>query len=350
MNNLISVFMNYKVNRLIEYGVLCYEKNTPFIRNVFQSYFQTYIDNYYYGVFNTLEEENYNRRNLKLEFTGIMEEMLYDYQEYEHQVSSEEYVENQKIIKDLRDIASEIVRIDSVSFSSKEEVFDVMHEFLQQNPALSRLFLSKEDKLIRMVRETYTNESRLLQYENQSFTFQEKKFIGRDDCVWYELIPNMKSLEIYRKGLVEKVNHDDKLAESKLECFIQMVSHQILLNFFQKKETKKIFMELPSCLVSRGRINDRIYSLFDNPMFQKYVVIVIPYNTFLSQRNAFLEDFHFACMQDFRHINDVFQKVEAIYNEGFCHYLIVSDYKEDDKDFFLNYKNDVMSVLMFEED
>ncbi len=350
MNNLISVFMNYKANRLIEYGVLCFQRDSSFIRNVFSSYFQTYIDNYYYGIFSTIDDENYNKKNLKTELNGIMEEMIYDYQEYEGKIPTNEFQTNQGIIHDLRDIAYEVCRIDTITFPNKDEIVNVMNEFFKNNSSFAALFKGKEEKLIRLIRETYTNESRLLQYENQSFVIEEKKFTDRDDLIWYELVPNIKSLELYRKGLIHKVNNDNELIPSKIECLIQMISHRILLNFLNKQETKMLFMELPSSLIGRGKIDDRIYSLIDNPMFKKYVVLAIPYNTYLSQKGAFSDDFHFACMQDFSHINDIYQKVENIYNEGFCHYLIVTDYKYDDKDFFIKYKNEVMSILMFEEE
>ena len=103
-------------------------------------------------------------------------------------------------------------------------------------------------------------------------------------------------------------------------------------------------MKVRSCMTLFSEV------LPDNPLFKKYVYIAIPFNTYLSQKNAFLDDFHFACMQDFSHINDIYQKVENVYNEGFSHYLIVTDYKYDDKDFFMKYKNEVMSILMFEEE
>ena len=88
MDNLISVFMNYKVNRLVEYGVAIYQQDSQFVRDVLNVYFQTYIENYYYQIFSTLEnDETFNRRNLKAELTGIMEEMVYDYKSYEDTLS-----------------------------------------------------------------------------------------------------------------------------------------------------------------------------------------------------------------------------------------------------------------------
>ena len=101
MDNLINVFMNYKVNRLVQYGVFLLNQDTPFLRKVLKHYFQTYVDNYYYHVFHTIDDDRFNEKNLKLEFTGAKEEMLDDYREYELQVSNEEYAENQAIIRDM---------------------------------------------------------------------------------------------------------------------------------------------------------------------------------------------------------------------------------------------------------
>ena len=165
-----------------------------------------------------------------------------------------------------------------------------------------------------------------------------------------ELKPTIKALDVYRQGLVTQVNQDDRLSLEKMECLIQKISHMLLLNFLNKKETKLIFIPFYESLISRGKINDKIMSLIDNPMFQKHVVLAIPYSAYQSHKSAFLEDFHFACVQDFSHISDIYQKVDSIYNEGFCHYIIVDGYRPDDQDYFLTYKNDVMSILLFEEE
>ena len=65
MNNLISVYMDYRINRLTEYGVFAYQEDTEFVRNVFRTYFGVYIDNYYYGLFHTIDDATtYSDQNL----------------------------------------------------------------------------------------------------------------------------------------------------------------------------------------------------------------------------------------------------------------------------------------------
>ena len=125
--------MNYKINRLIEYGLFVLGKDTPFIRQVLKEYFSTYVDNYYYGIFHTIDDERYNEKNLKLEFKGIMEEMLDDYRALELQVSNEEYNENRKIIEDLNEIAFEVVKIDQLEFQDKDEIPSKVPEFIHEN-------------------------------------------------------------------------------------------------------------------------------------------------------------------------------------------------------------------------
>ena len=350
MNNVITVFMNYKISRLVEYGVLVFNQDSSFIRSVLATYFQTYIDNYYYGIFNTVDEERYNQKNLKLEFSGVMEEMLYEYRVYEKRLSPDTYQENQRIIRSLKDVAHEVLKLDGFRFSNKDEVIEEITAYIKENTTLSSALENRVDKLARLVKETYVNENKLLQYEGEFFQFLEKKFIDSKDLVWLELTPNIKSLDIYRKGLVDKVNQDERLVLDKMECLIQKVSFMILMNVLNRKDNKKYFIPLHDSLVSRGTIHSRILSLIDNPLFQKYVVLAVSYNTYLNQKNAFAIDNHFAAIQDFSHINDIYQKVDSIYNEGFSHYLIVSNYRVDDKDYFLNYKNEVMSILMFEEE
>ena len=43
MKNAIAVYLNYIQKRLTEYGVFLIQEDTPFIRDVFSYYFETYF-------------------------------------------------------------------------------------------------------------------------------------------------------------------------------------------------------------------------------------------------------------------------------------------------------------------
>ena len=49
-------------------------------------------------------------------------------------------------------------------------------------------------------------------------------------------------------------------------------------------------------------------------------------------------------------VSDVYQKTDSIRQEGVFRYLVVSDCKYNNRDYFLGYHSDSMEVLVFEEE
>ena len=349
MNNLITVFMNYKIDRLTEYGVFLMQQDTEFIRQVFREYFRVYVDNYYYGIFHTIDNGKYNEKNLKLEFKGIMEEMLDDYREYELQVSNQEYADNRKLICDLNPICEEIIKIDFLNYDNKDDISAKVYDFIQEQKILKELCEGRENHFTRLVKETYLVCLKLLNYQDNYFAIEKRKFQKHKDKYYLELVPSIKVLDVYRKSMVHKIYQDERLEASKIECLIQKVSLELLRGLLNKEKLPLYFIRLGDSVIGRGKIKNSTISLMDNPLFQKYVVLGVSYNTFINQRSAFIEDYQFACIQDFSHINDIYQKVDNIYQEGTFNYLIVDDYRINDLDFFMDYESDSMEMLMFEE-
>ena len=351
MNNLISVYMNYKVDRLTEYGVFAYQEDTDFVRYVFREYFKVYVDNYYYGIFHTIEEEtSYSDENLKIEFKGIMEEMLDDYREWELQVSNEEYAHNRQVIRDLNEVSYQFVKIDWLDYKDKDDISVKIFDFVAQNEFLKNMIGEKENQLARLVKTTYQTCLKLLDYSDRYYEMKTKLFEQDKSIYFMELSPSIRVLDTYRKSMVHKVYQDERLGQAKIECLIQKLSLTILRNTLKKEKQPTYIMEVGSSIVSRGKIKDEIMDLLDNPLFQQNVVLAVNYNTYVNQKSAFLIDYRFACIQDFLHINDIYQKVENISKEGFFQYLLVSDYRFKDRDFFTGYENSFMKLLLFEEE
>ena len=351
MDNLISVFMNYKINRLIEYGVFAYQENSDFVREVFLKYFTVYVDNYYYGIFHTIEgEATYNAKNQKAELKGIMEEMLVDYRDDELNVSNEEYTHNRKVIHDLKDLSDSLLQLDWILFDGKNDIFPKVLNFISDNDVLRKYVIGRENDFMRLIRITYQTCFRLLNYEDNYYAVHSRLFEQHKDMAYLELVPRIKSLGTYRKSMVQKVYQDDKLGQPKVECLIQKVSLDILKRTLEKKEIPIYFIEISSSFVSRGKIKNEVMGLLSNPLFRNHVVLAVNYNTFLNQRSAFSIGYRLACIQDFVHINDIYQKVENIAKEEVFSYLIASDYRFKDRDFFVKYENDMMQMLLFEEE
>lgn len=351
MNNLITVFMNYKVNRLVAYAKFMTENQDDFVQSVFREYFQTYVDNYYYHVFHTIDDdEEFSIDNLKKELKGIMEEMLYDYRSYEFVVSNEEYQSHCKAIRELNPICFEIIKIDALSFDSKDDVSVKINSFLDENTVLNDLVKDRRNKLISLVRETYQNSLKLLNYEENYYQIEEYHFEGKEDKVFYKLVPSIKALEVYRTTTIYKVYQHKDLGRLKTRCLIQKVSFFLLKNVLEKKKIPLIFIEFSDTVFHRGKIDDEIFDLIDNPLFRRYVIIGVSFPTYQAQEGAFVEDYQFACIQDFSHISDVYQKTDSIRQEGVFRYLIVSDCKYANREYFLGYHNESMEVLVFEEE
>lgn len=351
MNNVISVFMDYKINRLVEYGVLIYQQDSQFIRQVFGGYFRTYVDNYYYEVYSTLEDHSkYTLEHFRTELQGIMIEMLEEYRSYELEVSNKEYAENQEVIRKLRDLSFEITRIDRLQFPNKESIHDMVLDLIDNNKVLSSYIEKQSSKLISMIRESYIMEQKLLTSTDTYFSISERRIVNHDDMRFFELEPCIKLLDVYKDGLVSRIFQDDRLDAKKLECLIQKTSLYLLHAILKKEKISQLFIRLEDSVISRGKIDENILNLIDNPLFRRYIVLGVNFNTYLSQRSAFSEDYRFACIQDFSHIYDISQKIESVYQEGIFNYLIVSDCRFKDRDYFIDYHSDSLQVIVFEED
>lgn len=349
MNNLITIFINHKINTLIEYVVFLYNKKNDFICDVVKSYVTTYIDNYYYGIFHTIDDKNYSSDNLKLEFNGVMEEMLYEYRQYELEVSNEEYSKNCDIIKELNNITYEVCSIDLLKYKDRDDVVNVINDFFQKHKLLNNLLENRISKFITLVKSSYTLDNRLLNYKDNYFILNRLLFENDKNIDFVELKTNIKVLDTYKPNLVSKIYVDERLDLKKIECLIHKVSLDILYKFINGDDINKSIIEIPDYLISRGKIDDRVMNLIENPLFKKYAVIGVQYNTYLNQKSAFDIDFVLACIQDFSHINDVYQKTDNILKEGLFNYLIVSECREKDRDFFIKYESESMKVLNFLE-
>lgn len=347
MNNLIDIFISYKTNCLIKYGLIIYNKDNKFIKDVFATYFKTYIDNYYYDIFHTVDVLEFNEEVLKKEFTGCMEELLDEYRNYELQVSNEEYSNNVKIIKELKDISYEITKIDLLNYKDRDDVVDVVSKFIKENSVLNNLIGERLIKLISLVKEYYTNTSKIFNYQDEFFYIENRKF-KNSNYSYLGLNYNIKLLNNYRKGLVRREYANDDYDFSKFNLIMKKISIDIIKNI--KNKDKLYFVELSDDFIYRGKIKNKVYELMDNPLIRKHVVFLVNYNLYLNQKEAFSFDYLFGCIQDFTYIQDIYKKTDNIYNEGMFNYLVVSGCKEKDKKFFMEYENEGISVLMFEEE
>lgn len=350
MNNLISIFMNYKINRLVEYSVFLLDDDSDFYRKVLHEYLSVYIDNYYYGIFYTLENASYSKENLEKEFQGIMKEMLDDYTQYELSESNEEYSFHVNSIRELKDFSLEIVLLDHLIIHNKDEIIPVITEFVESHIFFSEKVGNRINKFIKLIRETYQTCQKLLHYEDHYFTVLKNSFVDYSEICFCNLEAHINILHNYRRTMVSRVYKEEGLDKRKFECIVQKISLEILRGVINNRELSTFIIPFSDSFIKRGKINDEILDFIDNPLFRHYALLGVSFSTYLNQKKAFLEDYHFACIQDFSHINDIYGKVESISNEGIFDYIVVSDCKYKDREFFLKYESDAIKLLVFEEE
>lgn len=350
MNNLISLFMNYKISRLVEYGIFLYGEDSEFLRRIFKEYFSVYVDNYYYGIFYTVEDAVYSLDNLKEEFAGMEKELLDDYLQYELVEDNDEYQEHISGIRKLKDFSLEVLKIDSLDIEAREDITPSVEDFVSKNAFFKEHIGDQLSKFTKLVRESFQTIQKLLKLEDHFFEIKQKSFIECNEVYYLELDPHINILHNYRKSMVSRVYQEEGLERAKFECIVQKISLRILKSILEKKELPLFIIELRDDFIKRGKIIDEVYEFINNPLFRHYVSLGVSYNSYASQKEAFMEDFHFACIQDYSHINDIFQKTDNISKEGVFDYLIVSDYRYKDKDFFLNFESGAIKVLVFEEE
>ncbi len=350
MSNLANIYMVYKTNCLIQYGLVIYNKNSKFIKDVFRAYFKTYIDNYYYDTFNTIDDgSRANLKNLDKEFDGCMEELLYDYQEYELMVSNKEYDLNVSIIKELRNVSFEICRIDRLEYKDKDDIVNVVSLFVKNNKLINKLIGDRCLKLVSLIKKSYDKVNKVLNYKDEYFNITFKNFVSKDNYKYVELDYNIGLLNNYRNGLVKRNFNNEDYDYYKFELIMKKISIDIIKNIGNKFDTL-YFVVIKDSFINKNQIINKVYELMDSPLIRKHVVFLVNYNTFISHEEAFSLDYLFGCIQDFSHINDIYKKTDNIYTLGMFNYLVVSNCKYKDRDYFLEYDKEGIEVLVFEEE
>ena len=75
-DNLVVIYMNYKINYLLKYGLLIMHSTDEFLSECLKNYLKTYVNSYYYLIFDTVNSKVYDDKVMKEEIEGKRLEML----------------------------------------------------------------------------------------------------------------------------------------------------------------------------------------------------------------------------------------------------------------------------------
>lgn len=332
-NNIINVYMDYKVSRLVELGMIFFHEDSDekFIRSSLEKYIRAYIDFYYYGIFNTIEGNSHDlMSDLRKELNGFLLEQLDEYAVYELVVSNEEYQYHIQLIHKAMEVTVFLSIFDQLRFSSKDEISTAVKDIFHKYPEIFHSVGSYENQIISIIKDTYQTEIKFFKKEDEYFELNSVKLSMDEPFYYLSLKSQIKILEVhYKPVLVDRVYRDEKLNKDKCEILIQKISKELLRKILNQEEIGTYFLPLDDNLFYRGKL--LVEDLLDHPLLKRYLILVVSFSTY--HKNSFIKNsgYRYACSQDLFYIHDVYDKIQSIDKENFFQYIIITNYKEKDK-------------------
>lgn len=358
-NNIISSYMNYKLNRLKSYFFIFLPNDKlDLLEMNATAYLTNYIKVYYYHLLETVNYSDtllFDQKTIEEEFNGKKLELLDNLKDQELILSNEEFLYAKELITVTYNIALLITVIDRFRFSDKEEI-DAKIKSLRENPSINNFFSDKiEQVLIKELKETYLTETKF--FSSIAATNFELKYLDikeSEELKILDLNYSIKQLTTnYKDKLVLKTFNEDVLSLPKTEVIIKHISKEILLKTINKDKINQVFIIFDESIFTKKINTDNLFKSLDNKLLKENVNILITYNTYINNK-IYLEkysSYHFSCLQDLSHINDVTLKLNNLEATNFFDYIIINDYKHKDKAELDKYETTfVKKILFFEGD
>ena len=347
--NVITSFLNYKINYLTQCGLLFFnDVDKEFILKHLNLYITTYVNNYYYHKSETLENvEKVNEDVILKELFGKRIELLDELCEYELEMDNYIYSSYKKALIEMVEIVFFLSKIDRLRFDSKDDIEVKFNKLMEYNPKMKEILGNNLIKLFLKVKENYNKEIKVL-VPTGFYKTDYSKFID-DNLIYVSLYHDISILKTnYRNIFVDRIYKDDKYNVDKVSCLIWNISISILENIIGNKNIDKYLVDIPSNLFYRGKFI--LEEEFNNDLLRKNVILVFNNNTYKDNIEIIKGLNHkVACSVDLSHINDVVDKLNTIEAMADFEYIFVTDFKEKDEDLIKNFKANYAKVVILKE-
>lgn len=349
----IRSFLNYKIKYLSECASFFFEDyDQELVSTCLKTYFKTYVNTYFYHILGTLDLANdYGYETIYEELDGIKEEILDEYKDVEFNVSNEEYIRNRKVISEMVEICMFMCQLDWLKFSSKESVADEVAKFIDKYPNIKVKLGDRKAKLIAKVKEYYNVTIKVFNDDKSYFQVDCVQELKKDELYLTKLVHNIKTLQTnYKKSMVERVYSDERFNVEKIKTIFWKLPREIMRKFLNGEKIKKYVVVIDDKMFQRGNVD--LFRMIDNPFLKRYIILAVSFNSYSYHRDL-LEylDFTVACNQNLLHINEVLDKLNTIDAENFFKYILISDYKDKDKEVILGYKcNEEVELYITKEE
>ncbi len=352
-DNLVVTYMNYKIKCLLKYGLLIMHSTDEFLSECLNNYLKTYVNSYYYLIFDTVNSNVYDDKVMEEEIEGKRLEMLDELSNYELIDSNEEYKNKKNYINNSSKIIPFLIKLDLLRFNDREDANNSIRTLVDEDNFVKEMIGTDILKLISLVIDNSKVLNNFFERKDTYFSLDYLLFKDVNNYVKVVINNDVKVLrDNYKNSLVERCYRDKKIQFEKVYLLGIKFIKQLLFDVYNSSLLyDKYFILIPEFIFEDKKDLNKILDLFDNPLIKRYVVLGIVSDNYYSNQ-AFIRKYNFsiACIQDFSHINDVNGKLTNLDNSNLFDYILVDSFKDKDYDSFVKYSMVNLNGILFNKE
>lgn len=336
MENLISKYLDYKINRLTLIGVSLLGDKSKYSYYILGRYLRVYVDSKYYFKYITTCSGNFDNSYLKLEFDALRLEEIELLNDMELEYSNSDFVHNKNLIDKSREIIDKVIKFD-INIDT-ERVEEVVYSICLEN--------NKE--IVNIIREYNNIYNKILKLEDNYFRLEYIRFKDKLE-IYTRLGYSIDTLNSYKINLVNNVYKEKEFNKNKFIISINKLSLLILVNNFKINNLYLVKVEEED--LYRGKFISDIYELIDNDILRRYICLVIS-NKLYKERREYFDSLGYRIIisLDLSRDNDISTTLDEV-NKFMSYQILILKYKERDRDYIYKYsRSDNSSLLILEED
>lgn len=336
MENLISKYLDYKINRLTLIGVSLLGDKSKYSYYILGRYLRVYVDSKYYFKYITTCSGNFDNSYLNIEFDALRLEEIELLNDMELEYSNSDFVHNKYLIDKSREIIDKVIKFD-INIDT-ERVEEVVYNICLEN--------NKE--IVNIIKEYNNIYNKILKLEDNYFRLEYIRFKDKLE-IYTRLGYSIDTLNSYKINLVNNVYKEKEFNKNKFIISINKLSLLILVNNF--KINNLYLVKVEEEYLYRGKFISDIYELIDNDILRRYICLVIS-NKLYKERREYFDSLGYRIIisLDLSRDNDISTTLDEV-NKFMSYQILILKYKERDRDYIYKYsRSDNSSLLILEED
>lgn|GEM_PF-1504228 len=336
MENLISKYLDYKINRLTLIGVSLLGDKSKYSYYILGRYLRVYVDSKYYFKYITTCSGNFDNSYLNIEFDALRLEEIELLNDMELEYSNSDFVHNKYLIDKSREIIDKVIKFD-INIDT-ERVEEVVYNICLEN--------NKE--IVNIIKEYNNIYNKILKLEDNYFRLEYIRFKDKLE-IYTRLGYSIDTLNSYKINLVNNVYKEKEFNKNKFIISINKLSLLILVNNFKINNLYLVKVEEED--LYRGKFISDIYELIDNDILRRYICLVIS-NRLYKERKEYFDSLGYRIIisLDLSRDNDISTTLDEV-NKFMSYQILILKYKERDRDYIYKYsRSDNSSLLILEED